>query len=223
MYVPATTDNNLPQSADYSVNIETGEATMSRRELARLLGVNHKTINNQVSTLQVSGDAPLSDFLVALVSTQLLINGAVKEFGFIEQLMQAGARAFIYMKAGVPLNTPANQKCLEPIVDIFEVEKSHISPENLRPVISVLDIHRFFVGKKIVFIPVLNQHIRSLAKRWPEEVAVTYGPEHEWYVSKHVYDTLTSVAGTIIADVLLRNENTFRAIATSAARRYNGE
>ena len=105
-------------SSDFKVDLATGVGYMSRRELSRRLGVSHTAINKQVSTLQPNAGAALDDFLVAKVSTHFLVKGLVKEREFVEQLLCAGARAFIYAQVNYNPLVPKPDRLHEPCVPI---------------------------------------------------------------------------------------------------------
>ena len=134
---------NVKPSIDFKVDTATGIAYMSRRALARALGVDEKTIRNYETRISAplptteaspalgSSSVPkekvrtsnvpnlLSDADVMSITLRLLENGKVKSFGFIGQLLQAGARAYIYTQAGYnPLAKEKPNKLHEPCVPV---------------------------------------------------------------------------------------------------------
>ena len=171
---------NVKPSIDFKVDTTTGVGYMSRRALARALGVDEKTIRNSLARLSApsftleaapvlacSDSEPegirtqkisslLSDADIMLVTLSLLEKGTVKSFGFIGQLLQAGARAYIYSQVGYdPLVKEKPNKLHEPCVPVRwlcqQLGRSRASVDRTLNV-SIHRMRSFGLSTEIVFV-----------------------------------------------------------------------
>ena len=96
-------------TVDFKVNTVTGEAFISQRKAAELLGVSHVAVANHVASYHPNylNDNGLSPEILQQVTTHYALYSKAandKSRAFAEVLMQAGAKAFIYHQAGVQIN-----------------------------------------------------------------------------------------------------------------------
>lgn len=98
--------NNLAKrnNNDFTV-LENGDAFISQRKAAELLGVSHTTIQNwvNIATLNVNKNKQLSHDSLLEVATRACAIGKPEAIKFTLTLAKAGAKAYIYHQAGYTL------------------------------------------------------------------------------------------------------------------------
>ena len=90
---------------DFKVNITTGEAYISIRKTAELLGIDEKTIRNflDLSAPNYDRKQGLTPEILQKVTQHYSLKGNLAAIDLLGKLATAGAKAFIYHEAGVKL------------------------------------------------------------------------------------------------------------------------
>jgi len=108
--------NNLAtvNQSDFTITAE-GEAFISQRKLANLLGINRSALSMHLSTVHPNANTSkgLSDILLQTLTTYYAYEckkPSQKAKDFLKLLLQAGAKAFIFNQAGYKANMEAPSK-----------------------------------------------------------------------------------------------------------------
>jgi len=97
--------NDLLSNKDFTIT-PTGEAFISQRKTAILLGTSHTNVQNwvKIATLETTDDGRLSAKSLVKIATIAARKGHLEAFDFIDKIAEAGAKAYILYEAGYKAN-----------------------------------------------------------------------------------------------------------------------
>ena len=100
--------STIASNSDFKVNMATGEAYISQRKLATELGIHHSSLQTHLSTRHPN--LLFSEGIPSNILQETAIHFAYKSKAanttaesFTAKLMEAGAKAYLYHEAGIPL------------------------------------------------------------------------------------------------------------------------
>ena len=120
---------NNSLNEDFKVNMATGEAYASQRVVSELAGVNQSTISRHFASQNCNVEHGVTSEMLQRCITHFAIKGKPEAIQTLAKLAKAGAKAYIYHKAGVPLVVEQTKAIVS---DDVELKKLEIKLEMLK-------------------------------------------------------------------------------------------
>jgi hypothetical protein len=115
---------------DFKVNLQTGEAFASLRVAGELCGVDKSTIHRYFATHNMSTKQGVTPEMLQKCNAHYAAKGKPEAIATLAKLAEAGAKAFIYHKAGVPLQPQQQLPTTSDAVALAQIELEKLKIES---------------------------------------------------------------------------------------------